>query len=177
MKNGKLQAAVIGLGEGFRHVKAFKTNADYDLVAVCDPLPEPLPPHMAARLAEWDLANTTKRYYDYKEVVNDPEIDVVSVTSPDYFHAEQSIALLEAGKNVLCEKPMTLDLGEAAAIAEAVRRTGKNFMIAHPTRYTPAFILAKKMIAPKCSPERHRLSVPRSFPSVPMSASTRSGRY
>ena len=147
MKNGKLQAAVIGLGEGFRHVKAYKTTPDYDLVAVCDPLPDPLPPHMQARLAEYDLAHTTRRYHDYKEVVNDPEIDVASVVSPDYYHAEQAIALLEAGKHVLCEKPMTLDLGEAAAIAEAVRRTGKTFMIAHPTRYTPAFILAKKMIA------------------------------
>ena len=147
MKNGKLQAAVIGLGEGFRHVKAFRMSPDYELAAVCDPLPEPLPPHMAKRLAEFDLANTAKRYYDYKEVVNDPEIDVVSVASPDYYHAEQSISLLEAGNHFLCEKPMTLDLDEAAAIADAVRRTGNNFMIAHPTRYTPAFILAKKMIA------------------------------
>ena len=146
MKNGKLQAAVIGLGEGFRHIKAFRENPEYELLAVCDVLKE-LPPVQARRLTEFDLENTTIRYYDYKEVVANKDIDVVTVASPDFFHAEQSIALMEAGKHVLCEKPMTLDLEEASAIAETVRRTGKTFMIAHPTRYTPAFILAKKMIA------------------------------
>ena len=147
MKNGKLQAAVLGLGEGFRHVKAYRENPDFELAVVCDPHPDPLPERLARRLVEYDLANTTRRYHDYKEIVNDPEIDVVSVVSPDFYHAEQCIALMEAGKDVLCEKPMTLDLDEAAAIAETVRRTGRNFMIAHPTRYTPAFILARKMIA------------------------------
>ena len=147
MKNGKLQAAVVGLGEGFRHIEAYRSNPDFELVAVCDPHPDPLPPVQADRLAKFDLANTALRYHDYMEVVNNPDIDVVSIVSPDFFHAEQSIACLKAGKHVLCEKPMVLDLGEAAAIAETVRETGKVFMIAHPTRYTPAFVLAKKMIA------------------------------
>ncbi len=147
MKNGKLKAAVIGLGEGFRHVKAYKENPDYELVAVCDILPDPLPPRQAQRLESFNLAGTTERYLDYKEMLKGTDFDVVSVASPDFYHAEQSIACLEAGKHVICEKPMTLDLDEAAAIAETVRRTGKVFMIVHPTRYTPAFILAKKMVA------------------------------
>jgi len=147
MKDGKLQAAVIGLGEGFRHIKAYRENPDYDLVAVCDPLPDPLPKVQADRLAEFDLPHTALRYHDYREVVANPDIDVVSVVSPDYFHAEQAIACLKAGKHVLCERPLTLDLDEATAIADCVHQTGKAFMIAHPTRYTPAFVLAKKMIA------------------------------
>ena len=143
MKNGKLQAAVIGMGEGFRHINAYKGCADYDLVALCDIRKE----RCVQRCEQYGLPKNIPMYDDYTSIVKDPEIDVVSITSPDYYHAEQSIACLEAGKHVLCEKPMTLDLGEAAAIAEAVRRTGKVFMIAHPTRYTPAFILATKMIA------------------------------
>ena len=144
MKNNKLVAAVIGMGEGFRHIKAFKENTtNYSLEALCDIDTA----RCENRLKEYQLDPSTKIYSDFKELAADPEIDVVSVTSPDYFHAEQSIAMLEAGKHVLCEKPMTLDLDEAAAIAECVRKTGKVFMIAHPTRYTPAFILAKKMIA------------------------------
>ncbi len=146
MKNGKLQAAVIGLGEGFRHIEAYVNHPDYDLVAVCDPHPDPLPKVQRDRLTQYDLANTTLRYHDYREVVENPDIDVVSVVSPDFFHAEQAIACMKAGKHVLCEKPMTLDLEEAAAIVRTVRETGMKFMVAHPTRYTPAFVLAKKMI-------------------------------
>lgn len=144
MKNNKLAAAVIGMGEGFRHIKAFKENTtNYSLEALCDIDPE----RCKKRLEEYQLNPSIRICSDYMEIASDPEIDVVSVTSPDYFHAEQSIVLLESGKHVLCEKPMTLDLDEASAIADCVRKTGKVFMIAHPTRYTPAFILAKKMIA------------------------------
>lgn len=143
MQKEKLQAAVIGLGEGFRHIKAYRENPRYQLAAICDPLPE----QIERRRTEYQLPAEIYSCGDYREVVRRKEIDVVSVCSPDYYHAEQSIAFLEAGKHVLCEKPMTLDLGEAAAIADAVRKTGRTFMIAHPTRYTPAFILARKMIA------------------------------
>lgn len=142
MNEKKLGAAVIALKEGFRHMKAYHSCADYNLLALCDPDREII----ERRIKEVPVSNV-RICSDYKEVLKMDDIDVVSVASPDYYHAEQSIAFLEAGKNVLCEKPMTLDLDEASAIAEAVRRTGKTFMIGHPTRYTPAFILAKKMIA------------------------------
>lgn len=142
MKNGKLGAAVIACGEGFRHIKAYKDSPRYELLALCDIHPE----RIRKRIDECGLNPDIFRCQDYRELLAIPEIDVVSVTSPDYFHAEHSIAALEAGKNVLCEKPMTLDLEESKAIVAAVRRTGKAFMIGHPTRYTPAFILARRMI-------------------------------
>lgn len=126
MKNNKLAAAVIGMGEGFRHIKAFKENTtNYSLEALCDIDPE----RCKKRLEEYQLNPSIRICSDYMEIASDPEIDVVSVTSPDYFHAEQSIVLLESGKHVLCEKPMTLDLDEASAIADCVRKTGKVFMI------------------------------------------------
>jgi len=143
MENGKLDSAVIGLGEGFRHIKAYQENPRYKLKALCDPLPE----QIKRRRTEYQLPSEIFCCGDYREIVDQKNIDVVSVCSPDYFHAEQSIACLEGGKHVLCEKPMTLDLKEASAIVEATRRTGRTFMIAHPTRYTPAFVLARKMIA------------------------------
>ncbi len=142
MRNGKLGAAVIGCGEGFRHIKAYKENPRYELLALCDIHPE----RIRKRMDEFSLKTDVVATGDYRDILAIPGIDVVSVASPDYFHAEHSIAALEAGKNVLCEKPMTLDLEESKAIIEAVRRTGKTFMIGHPTRYTPAFILARRMI-------------------------------
>ncbi len=143
MRNGKLGAAVVGMSEGFRHFNAYLSSPDYELLGLCDLDQD----RIDSRRKEYGLDPKIFTCQDYREIVKRKDIDVVSVVSPDYFHAEQSIAFLEAGKSVLCEKPMTLDLGEADAIAKAVRRTGKTFMIAHPTRYTPAFILAKKMIS------------------------------
>ena len=142
MAENKLGAAVIGAGEGIRHIKAYHQSPDYDLLCICDPNQAQIDRRMNAYPVE-----NVRIIHDYKEILKMDDVNVVSVASPDYFHAEQSIALLEAGKHVLCEKPMTLDLEEAAAIADTVRKTGNHFMIAHPTRYTPAFILAKKMIA------------------------------
>ena len=142
MTGKKLGAAVIAVSEGFRHIKAYASNENYELLALFDPDRA----RIDSRVAEYKL-DGLRIGSDYRDLLDMNDVDVVSVTSPDFFHAEQSIACLEAGKNVLCEKPMTLDIGEAAAIAAAVRKTGKVFMIAHPTRYTPAFILAKKMIA------------------------------
>ena len=98
-------------------------------------------------LAMGEPFGITKVYTSLEDMLTDPEVEAVYIASPNALHYPQTKAALLAGKHVLCEKPMTLNLGEAAAIAKAVRRTGKNFMIAHPTRYTPAFILAKKMIA------------------------------
>lgn len=143
MKNGKFQAAVIGMGEGFRHIEAYKSNPEFELVALCDIVRD----SCVKRQKEYQLSEDIKIYTDYREVAADPEIDVVSICSPDFYHAEQAIACMEAGKHILCEKPMTLDLQEAADIAASVRKTGRTFLIAHPTRYTPAFVLAKKMIA------------------------------
>ena len=142
MNKKKLGAAVIAVGEGVRHIRAYRDCPDYDLLALSDPDREKID----CRLQECNLTDM-RICSDYREILKMDDVDVVSVASPDYYHAGQSIALLEAGKNVLCEKPMTLDLHEASMIAEAARKTGKTFMIAHPTRYTPAFILARKMIA------------------------------
>ena len=142
MSEKKLGAAVVAVSEGFRHMNAYLACPDYKLLAVSDPDQA----RIEARMKQGNITGL-RTSNDYHEVLKMDDVDVVSVTSPDYYHAEQSIALLEAGKNVLCEKPMTLDLDEAAAIAETVRKTGKVFMIAHPTRYTASFILAKKMIA------------------------------
>ena len=137
--HNKLGAAVIGLGEGIRHMKAYAENPEYELMAVCDPKEEVL-----QRIRKEFPGVRTMT--DYHEILRMKEVDVVSIASPDYYHAEQSIAVMEAGKHVLCEKPMTLSLDEAKAIVDAVRRTKQTFLIAHPTRYTPGFCLAREMI-------------------------------
>lgn len=136
----KLGAAVIGLGEGrIRHMEAYADNPEYELFVICDPDDMAL----ARGAEEYPGVRTVK---DYREVLTMPEVDVISIASPDFYHAEQAVAALEAGKNVLCEKPMTLSLEDARQMVDAVHRTNRVFMVAHPTRYTPGFILARDMI-------------------------------
>lgn len=62
---------------------------------------------------------------DWRAVIADPEVDVVSVTTPNQFHAEMAIAALGAGKHVWCEKPMATSEADAAAMLEAARASGK----------------------------------------------------
>lgn len=139
MNKKKLGAAVIAVSEGLRHIKAYTSNSETELIAICDPDKELL----KKRKAEFNVPIAVT---DYRELLKMPEIDIISVTSPDYYHAEQSIAAMKAGKHVICEKPMTLDLQESEEIIKTARETGKIFMTGHPTRFTPAFMLARKMI-------------------------------
>lgn len=62
---------------------------------------------------------------DWRAVIADPEVDVVSITTPNEFHAEMAIAALDAGKHVWCEKPMATSEADARAMLEGARRSGK----------------------------------------------------
>ncbi len=75
------------------------------------------------------------------------ELDLVAVTSPPALHREQAVAVLEAGRHLLCEKPLALDAGEAEAIAAAARAApGVRALVDHELRFTPARRKAKELI-------------------------------
>ncbi|HUH77965.1 MAG TPA: Gfo/Idh/MocA family oxidoreductase, partial [Devosia sp.] len=62
---------------------------------------------------------------DWRELIADPQVDVVSITTPNAFHAEMAIAALEAGKHVWCEKPMAVALADAQRMADAAQASGR----------------------------------------------------
>ncbi len=76
----------------------------------------------ARRAAEFGFERSTG---DWRALIDEPEVDVVSVTTPNAFHAEMAIAALEAGKHVWCEKPMAVALADAARMEAAARASGK----------------------------------------------------
>ena len=85
----------------------------------------------------------------WREIVNDPEIDVVSVCTPNNAHAPIAIAALEAGKHVICEKPIASTLADAKAMADAAAKAAEKGIIsmnAYQYRRVPAIVLAKKFI-------------------------------
>lgn len=87
---------------------------------------------------------------DWHEIIEDSEIDVVSVCTPNNVHADISIAALKAGKHVICEKPIASTLEEAKAMAEAAKEAAKKGIVsmnAYQYRRVPALELAQKIIA------------------------------
>ena len=90
----------------------------------------------------WDQVET-----DWRKVVENPEIDVIDVSTPGNTHAEIAIAAAKAGKAVFCEKPIGNTLEEAEAMLKAVQDAGVPHAVFHNYRKAPAVAIAKKMVA------------------------------
>src|SRR6188508_497947 len=83
---------------------------------------------------------------DWRAVVNDPEIDIIDITTPNDSHCEIALAAAAAGKAILCEKPLALDVGQCEQMVAAVKQAKVVNMVCHNYRRIPAVALAKKMI-------------------------------
>lgn len=83
---------------------------------------------------------------DWREVVESPLIDIVDIVTPNDSHAEIAIAAARAGKHVICEKPLALNLRQAEAMLAAAQKSKVRHMVCHNYRRAPALAQAKKMI-------------------------------
>jgi predicted dehydrogenase len=83
---------------------------------------------------------------DWRRVIDDPEIHIVDIVTPNNSHAEIAIAAAQAGKHVICEKPLGRTAAEALTMLEAVEAAGVTHMVAFNYRHTPAVALARKII-------------------------------
>lgn len=83
---------------------------------------------------------------DWRSVIEDPEIDIVDIATPNHLHAEIVVAAAKAGKHIICEKPLARDGAEAKTMYDAVTDSGIVHMVAFNYRRTPAVALAKKYI-------------------------------
>lgn len=139
----KLKIGFIGCG-GIANGKHFPGMAQQtefiDMVAFCDIIPE-----RAEQAAKEYGTPDAKTYTDYHELLADPSIDAVHVLTPNVAHCEISVAALEAGKNVLCEKPMAATEADAKKMLEARDRTGKMLTIGYQYRHFPVNQVAKSV--------------------------------
>lgn len=90
--------------------------------------------------------NGLKTYPSLQELLNDGSIDLVTIATPNDFHRSLAIACLEAGKHVICEKPVTLNARELEDIMAASEKTGRLFSIHQNRRWDRDFLTAKKVI-------------------------------
>lgn len=93
-----------------------------------------------------ELFAVPRRYGSYEELYADPEIDVVYVATPHPMHHEVTIALLKAGKHVLCEKPFAMNVAEAEEMIACAQETGRFLMEAYWTRFRPATVKWRELI-------------------------------
>lgn len=137
----KIRIGVIGTGfANVVHIPAFQACPDTEVVSICSGHRE-----NAERVAA--KFGIPRVYDDHLGLVNDPDVDAVAIVTPPVYHAEQSIAALEAGKHVLCEKPTAMNVAEAEAMLAAARASGKVAMLAHEFRYTATRAYARSLIA------------------------------
>lgn len=131
---------IIGCGKiaQVRHIPEYAQHKDAKLVGFYD-----INQERAAALAE-KYGGTA--YATVEELLANPEIDAVSVCAANFAHAELTIAALNAGKHVLCEKPMAITLAECEAMVEAAKKNGKFLMIGHNQRLAKAHAMARKLI-------------------------------
>ena len=94
-----------------------------------------------------DQYGFTKAADDYEALLADPNVDAIYIASPHMVHAEQSIACLNAGKAVLCEKPMTVNADDAEKVIAIARETGTFYMEAVWTRFMPIYQQIRQWIS------------------------------
>jgi dihydrodiol dehydrogenase / D-xylose 1-dehydrogenase (NADP) len=93
-----------------------------------------------------DMFNVPRRYGSYEGLIDDPEVDVVYVATPHPAHHDVTIALLNAGKHVLCEKPFAMNTAEAREMIDAARANNRFLMEAMWTRFRPAMVKVREFI-------------------------------
>ncbi|MBR3942325.1 MAG: Gfo/Idh/MocA family oxidoreductase [Clostridia bacterium] len=129
-----------GIANG-KHMPALKKVPGVELVAFCDIVLE-----KAEKAAEKFGTPDAKVYTDYKELLQDKDIEVVHVLTPNRAHADITVDSLHAGKHVMCEKPMAKTAADAKRMLDAAKETGKKLTIGYQHRQKQATLYAKEYI-------------------------------
>lgn len=116
-----------GVGVGFQggaDIREFMRDPRIQVVAVCDVRPDNLE-NMKREVNEYYANSDCRGYVDYREIIARSDIDLVFCGTPDHWHAQISIDAMKSGKDVYCEKPLTLTIGEGRKIVDTARKYGR----------------------------------------------------
>lgn len=137
----KIKVAVIGCGPlaNSTHIKAYMANPMSEIKYFCDQQLE----RAEKAVADFGCGEAIS---DYRVILDDPEVEAVSICTPNHVHAPISIACMRAGKHVLCEKPAARTYEEALEMQRVQHETGKVLIIGVVNRFNTGVNLIKKMI-------------------------------
>ena len=133
-KGETIRVGIIGCGgiANGKHIPGIQAIEGVEIVALCDIIVE-----KAEKTKERHSLTNAKIYQDYKELLKDESIDDVQICTPNRSHSFITIDSLEAGKNVMVEKPMAINAVEAKKMLDAAKRTGKALTVAYQNRQKP----------------------------------------
>jgi predicted dehydrogenase len=134
----KIKLAIVGLGFGAEFIPIYQLHPDAEMYAICQRNREKLD-------QIGDHFGVAKRYTDYDEMLQDPEIDAVHINTPIPDHAIQSIKALKAGKHVACTVPMATSVEECRQIVELTEQTGLTYMMMETVVYAREFLFMKEL--------------------------------
>jgi len=151
--NSRPRIGVVGSGSRW-YIRATGIDADYgsapqmrgfgDYVAVCD-VDSRRRESAAGIVKDW-TGTAPKTMLDYREILDDDSIDIVHISTPDHWHAKIAIEAMLAGKDVYCEKPMTLTIEEGRQMSEVCKRTGRVVQVGTQQRSGKQFLQAIALI-------------------------------
>ncbi|MHB0936453.1 MAG: Gfo/Idh/MocA family protein [Armatimonadota bacterium] len=147
-----INVAIIGVGGiAGGHIAAYHELENANLLALCDVIPERAQGKgrtITTNLGtgEQQPLQVKKAYTDYRECLADAEIDMVDICLPSDLHAPVAIAALEAGKHVLCEKPMALTVEDCDRMIAAAEANHRLLMVAQVIRFWPEYLVLKDLV-------------------------------
>ena len=140
MQVSRVKVGLVGLGLVCEsHIKAYLANPNAEVVAVCD-----LDGARAEAIAR--KHGIEKVYTSYEEMLKDPGINTVDITTPTVLHVPMSIAAVKSGRNVLCEKPFCMTLEEGLAASEEARKKGVTLMVGKSYIFMTSIMKARALI-------------------------------
>lgn len=130
-----LKVGLLGVGcISGAHINGWAAIPEAEIVAMCDIRPE-----------QMDSYDNVRKYTDFDEMLEKEELDIVDICLPTYLHADYSIKAMEKGLNVLCEKPISLNVEDIDRVYDTAKRMNVKFMIAQVLRFWPEFEYIKKL--------------------------------
>ena len=133
-----IKVAIAGVGGmGGLHFRIYNESESMEVVAAFD-IREDI---LKEKIGDKKIAI----YTDFDEMLKNVKADIIDISTPSFLHAEQTVKALNAGFNVICEKPMTLDSDSAKEVLRAAEKSGKLFMAAHVLRFMKNYMYLKKV--------------------------------
>src|SRR5438067_925164 len=141
MSERRVRVGVVGAGRFAKecHVPGVQAHPQGEVVALCARNRE----RAAAMAAQLGVPEV---YTDYRELIARPDVDAITVATPDALHLPVAVAALEAGKHVFCEKPLAMNVAEARTMVEVAGRSGLVAMVAFTFRYTRALQELRRLL-------------------------------